>query len=511
MTAGKLAVPVFAFAVAAWPGIAHADDVPPDVLQRLLKRIDQLEQEVKELKRPTLPKVEVAPQYNEVRLEELEQKIKIVERKSELAQEAAAEKARTAAVVSAGPGGVVIRSADTNTVFRVRGYVQADARAFVGERENATPIDTFTMRRVRPIFDGTVYNIFDYRLMLDLASGINSGTFNNGFVQDAYVTGRFLPELQVQVGKMKEPVGLERLQSGSNLLFPERGAPSLVVPNRDVGVQLQGEFLDGALSYQFGAFNGVSDGGSGDRDTDDEKDFAGRIFAQPFRTSSVEGLRGLGIGLAGTFGNQEGALRTYTTTGQQTIFSYRSGSGVDAARANVVADGSHWRLAPQAYYYWGPIGLLAEYVLSEQELRRDDGNLTAGTFHTTAWQIAGSFVLTGEDNGYKPLVPRTPFSLSDGGWGLFEAVARVQGIDFDDDAFPVFADPRAAATSGFGWGVGLNWHLNRNVKVSVSYDHMNFGSSGAKAISTPGVVLPLKNPLLEDGEKLFIGRIQFSF
>lgn len=504
-SAARVLAPLLSLAILASAAPAVAQEASPELLKQLLQRIEQLEGEVRELKKSVPPKTAVEGAAAEVRFGELEQKIKVVERKNELAQEAAAEKAKTAAVITAGNGGVTIRSADTNTVFRVRGYVQADARAFVGEREGASPVDTFTMRRVRPIFDGTVYSIFDYRLMLDLANGINSGTFNNGFVYDAYVTARFRPELQVQVGKMKEPVGLERLQSGSNLLFPERGLPTLVVPNRDVGVQLQGDLLDGALSYQIGAFNGVSDGGSGDRDTDDEKDLAARIFAQPFRESRIEGLRGLGIGIAGTYGNQEGAVRTYVTTGQQTLFGYRSGTGADASRANVVADGAHWRVAPQAYYYWGPVGLLAEYVISEQDLRRDDGNFTFGTFQTSAWQLAGSFMLTGEENSYKPVMPRRPFSLGEGGWGLFELVARVQGIQFDNDAFPVFVDPAAAASSGFGWGLGVNWLLNRNIRVSVSYDSITFEKSDAPTTTV------VHNPLIENGEKVFIGRLQFSF
>ena len=35
-----------------------------------------------------------------------------------------------------------------------------------------------------------------------------------------------------------------------------------LAPNRDVGFQLSGDFLDGILSYQLGVFNGAIDGGS---------------------------------------------------------------------------------------------------------------------------------------------------------------------------------------------------------------------------------------------------------
>jgi hypothetical protein len=61
-------------------------------------------------------------------------------------------------------------------------------------------------------------------------------------------------------------VGLERLQSGSELLFVERGLPTNLVPNRDVGAQLFGDLFDGTISYALGAFNGVPDLGNGDLD-----------------------------------------------------------------------------------------------------------------------------------------------------------------------------------------------------------------------------------------------------
>jgi len=170
-----------------------------------------------------------------------------------------------------------VRSADSNFVFKVRGYVQADLRFYADDYPGGTANDTFLIRRARPIFEGTVYDKYDFRVMLDFASGINSSAANNGFLQDAYLNARFLPEFQVQVGKFKEPVGLERLQSGANLLFVERGYPTQLVPNRDVGVQLQGDLLGGLFRYEAGVFNGVADGGSGDADvSDDEKDIAGR-------------------------------------------------------------------------------------------------------------------------------------------------------------------------------------------------------------------------------------------
>ncbi len=508
---------------AALPAGLAAEESQGEINQRLLKRLEQLEQEVKELRKTALPQVKIDPDYNAVRLEDVEQKIRVIERKSELASEAAVEKAKTAPVLAAGPEGFQFRSADTNFVIRFRGYVQADARFFPDNNSAGTANDTFLMRRVRPIIEGTVYGKYDFRVMLDFASGITSSAANNSFVQDAYLNARLYPEFQIQAGKFKEPVGLERLQSGNNLLFIERGYPTQLVPNRDVGLQLHGSIREGLLNYQVGVFNGVADGASGDLDTaDNDKDVAARVFSHPFKNSSIEGLRGLGVGVAGTTGNQEGALRVFSSPGQQQIFNYRSGKSDPLSTlyglplVNVVADGEHWRLAPQAYYYWGPFGFFGEYVFSQQANRRDlidnNGLITASsaaTFRNTAWQVAGSYILSGEDNSFNPLVPRQPFTLGDTGWGAWEFAARAGGLDVDKYAFSLgYAHPSVSAAGAFSWGVGVNWYVNRNIKISLNYEQTRFDLSDASPGA--GITVPV-SPLLLKGEKAVLTRAQVSF
>ncbi len=283
-------------------------------------------------------------------LEALDQKVRVLERKQELDKDAAAEKAKQVPTVSLGAGGFSVTSPDSNFVFKVRGYVQADARAYVSDQVDTASTDSFLIRRARPIFEGTVYDKFDYRVMLDFGAQTSLSTANNALLQDAYVTARLWPELQLQAGKFKEPVGLERLQSGANLLFIERGYPTQLLPNRDVGFQVQGDLLQNSLRYEVGVFNGVADGGSGDFDTaDDDKDVAGRLFASPFKNTEIGALQGLGLGVAGTYGNREGALRPFASEGLQRFFTYRTSTV--AGNPNVLADGTHWRLSPQAYYY----------------------------------------------------------------------------------------------------------------------------------------------------------------
>jgi len=102
-------------------------------------------------------------------LQELDQKVRIMERSKELETEAADAKAKTQPTVSIGSGGLSATSGDSNFVMKIRGYVQADSRSFLGDDEAVKGNDTFLLRRVRPIIEGSVWKDFEYRLMMDLA------------------------------------------------------------------------------------------------------------------------------------------------------------------------------------------------------------------------------------------------------------------------------------------------------------------------------------------------------
>ena len=448
-------------------------------------------------------------------LQELDQKVRILERNKELDTEVADARSKSLLSVNLGASGLNVTTGDSNFVLRIRGYAQADYRGFIGDDESLKGNDTFLLRRVRPIVEGTVAKDFDYRLMLDFGAGVTSSTGNNGFLQDGYVNWRRFDFAQIQVGKFKEPVGLERLQSGANLLFIERGLPTQLVPNRDVGVQLHGKLWGNTLGYQMGYFNGVEDGGSADIETtDDGKDIAARVFVHPFDRTEIAPLKKLGLGIAVTHGQHEGALRNYSTAGQQTWLRWRTGAGTNASSANVVSDGNTTRIAPQGYYYWGPFGVFAEYVLSTRDVTSAAGTATREErLKNHAWQVAGSWFLTGEENSFGPVTPRQPFTWGGSGWGAFELIARVGQLRVDRDAFSdAIGDGRSdfasenSARQVTEWGVGLNWHLNRNIKASVNYIESNFkeGSRNATRDLTTAAVNG-------QDEQVVLGRVQFSF
>ncbi len=404
------------------------------------------------------------------RLEEIDQKQRILERKWELQQEEAAVKAKDTPALVAGKDGFALKSSDGRFQLKLRGYAQTDGRFYLADDEKRL-VNTFLLRRVRPIFEGTFDKNFDYYLMLDFGGGTT-------VVQDAYVDFHYWPQARLRLGKLKEPFGIERLQSGANLLFIERGLPNNLVPNRDIGVQFHGEVAKGAITYALGAFNGVADGGSADSDAGDEKDYVARLFLLPFKNSKAVALQGLGLGIAVSTGAHIGSatspsLPAFRTPAQQTYFSYRA----DGSAANTtIASGKRQRFSPQGYYYAGAFGLFGEYVRSQQEVTR--GSTTA-ELRNEAWQMAGSFMLTGHKLSYRGVALPKPFEPKDGNWGAFELATRYGKIEIDDAAFPIFADPAKAAQEATAWSLGLNWYLNRNVKFTVDYEQTEFkGGAG---------------------------------
>jgi phosphate-selective porin OprO/OprP len=419
----------------------------------------------------------------EERLEALEQRQKILERNRELEKEAEQEKAKSTVVAGAGKEGFVLKSADGNFQLKVGGFVHADGRFFLDD-DLKPATNTFLIRRAFVNFESAVYKNFVFRIQPDFGGG-------KTILQDAYLDARFAPAFQLLVGKTKVPFLLERLQKATDRRFVELAFPNSLSPNRDIGTYLHGDLFKGAVTYALGVFNGLPDGDTSDGDFNDDKDGAARLFVHPFRNTEIEPLHGLGLGVAATYGNQEGKVDTskksftsnlpsYKTSGQQTFFSYRDQTGEPtkdfSVDNNVIADGNRTRISPQAYYYWGPFGLLGEYVQTRQEVRR--GN-NAAKLTNSAWQAAGYYVLTGEKNSFKHISPSKPFDLGKGQWGALELVARYSELRVDAGAFPTFADPAKSANRAKAWAAGFNWYLNRNVKLAANYEQTRFKGGGS--------------------------------
>ncbi|HEX5399288.1 MAG TPA: porin [Verrucomicrobiae bacterium] len=416
-------------------------------------------------------------------IQALSRQVHALEQQRDLRQTNVAFAAKQAPKISIAADGLKIASADTNFAMNIRGYMQLDSRTFF---QNAQPgADGFLLRRVHPIIAGTVFHDFDYQFMAEFGGTTPS-------IYDAYINYHPLPELQLEAGRFKMPVGLEWLQSAPNLSFNERSLASDLVPFRDLGVELHGDLFGARANYAAGIFNSDVDGGNaGNSDFDNHEEFAGRILLQPMKKTGVAPLEGLGFGVSGSYGSDvtaTGLTSGYKTDGQQTFFAY----------AGTVANGTHWRISPQGYYYWGPFNLMGEYVISDQRVKLAAAPGTAADLQNTAWEVSACWVLTGENASYSGVTPRHPFSLQNSGWGAWQIVARYEELDVDNAAFPTFANPATSASAARAWAIGLNWWLNKNVRVMTSFSRTTF-TGGATGTVT-------KVP-----EEVLFTRLQLSF
>ena len=366
---------------------------------------------------------------------------------------------------SAGPEGFFIQSENGDYKLRVSGYVQADSRFYLNDEAGAGT-NSFLLRRVRPVFQGTVAKFFEFYVVPDFGEG-------KVVLYDAYADLRFSSAFRFRFGKSKPPIGLERLQSGSTLTFIERALPTQLVPNRDVGPSILGDLAGGVFSYAVGLVNGGPDGTLSDSDTNDSKDVVGRVVVRPFKKSKSKWINGLGLAVAGSDGKQKGALPAFKSGGQLTFFSYDVKSQ---------ADGTRTRFSPQAFWTGGPLGVFAEYVSSKQEVRKGTVSSRIGN---AAWQVAGIVMLTGESASVTGVKPKKPFDPSNGTWGALELVARYNTLDVDDAAFDLgLADPTSSATEAKAFALGLNWHLSQRFKYIVNYERTKF-AGGAKVGDRP--------------------------
>ncbi len=420
---------------------------------------------------------------------------------------------RTETRVVTGPDGeafdqvVTVEEGDAYK-FRLGTLLQPQGRFFI---ETPDDTSTFLMRRARLIADGTVARNFDFNFQVDLlSSGLwvtNTPPANTVTVQDAWINGRISEALQLRIGKMKSPIGIERWQSANARWFTDLITTTYLAPNRSIGAMLHGNVYGGVAQYWASLINGEPDGGSSDLSAGGQntKEFQGRLALTPFARTDWEPLKELTVGAGVTYAPQLNGLGRYGTANQQQFFTYNSGT----INATLADPGEQVRFVPNLTYFWGPLGLYAEAAWSTVGLNgstttrttnsvarvtrvRNSAGATVGTFNTTsstvttntsnyddtftnfAWQVAASYMLTGEKNSFRAIRPNRPFSPSTGGWGALQLAARAGQLTVDSGIFPLYSNPDIWSRQSTTFGASLNWILNENLKLTLQYDYTSF-------------------------------------
>lgn len=245
------------------------------------------------------------------------------------------------------------------------GFAMASYQATFQKTGNS---NTFDIRLVRAAIEGRILNDFYYKIQGQINGSISNIASSPRLV-DYFMEWQKLEYLKIRLGQFKRPFTFENPMNPIDQGFMSYSQPVSKLSGfsdrtgehacngRDIGIQLQGDFLKNGsgrnlLHYQVGVFNGQ---GINMKDVDNKKDIIGGVWVMP--------IAGMRIGAFGWEG------------------SYARKSGSEKVSLN-----KH-RYALSAEYKKGDLQLRAEYIHSTglgfantHQKSEDASNLTIKTY-----------------------------------------------------------------------------------------------------------------------------------
>lgn len=160
-----------------------------------------------------------------------------------------------------------------NSTLTLHGYLQAYYAWF----EHNSGNDTFETRRAFVTLDGKMSDDVSGRIQVDVAA-------SSDILRDAYINFTHFPYTKIKVGQFKVPFSYEWLTSSAELDTIQRALSTTnFSTDRDLGIMLEGETPNKKMYYAAGIFNGT---GRNTSDTNENKDFIGRVAMSPFRSGN---------------------------------------------------------------------------------------------------------------------------------------------------------------------------------------------------------------------------------
>lgn len=132
----------------------------------------------------------------------------------------------------------------------------------IGAPDGKSPSFDFFLRRARILVYGNVTKDLAYFIETDQPNFGKGGDFTSSmFVQDAFFSYTFMPELKLDVGMMLVPLSHHTIEGATGLNALDYHADTIRFPAgkifRDTGIQLRGLAVNNLLHYRLGVFEGV--------------------------------------------------------------------------------------------------------------------------------------------------------------------------------------------------------------------------------------------------------------
>lgn len=404
--------------------------------------------------------------------------------------------------------GYQFSSEDSEFQLNLHLETQLDYRQFSREESQLTPDDDVFARsgfytpRTRLIFTGRITKPFEY------AFSINRG-FGQFDLLDAFVNLRYSDKLQVRLGRFQTPWNYEQFAVQNMwLITPERSLFTANLGlNRMLGAMIWGQTARDRVDYAVGGFNGPRNSFD---DFNNGKDILTYLNVRPFQEADEDWpLRNLNLGGSFSYGAQDNELvpRAFRTATNAS----NAGTADRAAppfllfRDGVLERGQRTFWSGHLAYFYKQLSILADYNGGILRYVRDDTARASAVLPVSGYSVALGYFLTGETLERRTLVePLRPFSLKRGRFspGAVELTARYSTFYVDPQVFEAgLSEPENWSNDAWTSTLGLNWYLNRNVKIYLDWQHAEYGSPVLYA-------LPASRALTNE---LFWFRFQFYF
>ena len=418
------------------------------------------------------------------KVEELEKKQKESDKKFESVKEAATKIEKEEAQLKEEKkqkawaywkDGFFIETPDKQFKLQIGGTLNFDSRFF----ESGKSANSFDIRRARMDMRGNInYGGIEqvFRLQLEMA--------DTPYVRNAYWIFKFMPELNLQAGQFKIPVGgADFLTEEAHVNFIEYATDTPVSPQFDRGFNIISSFLGGKIQTCVGAFTGTgNDFDNNQGDWDNDKNYAFRLMLVPFKDSENVYIKGLH--LAGSF--EDGIQSGKTVRGEASARTENYESNWYRWIANRVDLDDRRRYGGELHWLAGPFTASYEFNRVEWDnlkVYNSSGkvvNHLEDSYHSDVHQVWASYFLTGEQKAIEDVFfnwrqpkPKKNFSIKDGTWGAWEVIARYALHDTSDELFKGGAKAVLDGSSkGYALTGGLRWTWNPKTRIMLDANYL---------------------------------------
>lgn len=322
---------------------------------------------------------------------------------------------------SLGSGGLKAKNLAEDMHFSMGGRIQLDYSVIQNELENFDKTqdeNTIYIRRARIFAAGEVKD-WAFKAQFNISED------DGGTPEDLYIQYKGIENMKFTVGKQKEFIGLEEMESSKDISMLERSPiTEAFVIGRNYGVSAQ--YNLGQALVAIGLFED-------DQATNDELN-----MRNPAVTTRLVYAPKLQDQLQLHFGAAYSHRNEYNEDGENLrLYGVELGTSFYAFHA-------------QAEYLKKTFTIKDDFLGFEKDLDRD------------GYYVQLGYVLTGEHRGYKPGAFKRIKPASSK--CAYEVVLRYDSGDGHYNDFGLAKDIKGKSVTA-----GLNWYANNNVKIGMNY------------------------------------------